>query len=325
MMPMTAQLPRGSNLELFIRKQSAFKTPATGNYLRAPVYSYGVIETQPNIDDPLLGLTKTNSRDKTEAAKDLATCQGPIVAPLDFTYLRYWMEMVFGAPTTTGADGDFVHTFVSGGVSLPAATVERKMLKNGGSILFQTIGVMANTMQIQASRQGGYARVSMDCLAYGEAILGSTGAGTPEDLAVRDPIAAALGVYKIGGAAAEVLECNLTYSNDLQPIDAIGDARVSGFDLGDSGVTGTLRMRFRDTTLQAQAIAGTTHAGELLFQKSATRSLSWSMPIVRLEPAGIPNEGPGFIDQTFTLRAEQDASAAALTAVLKGGVETFGS
>jgi len=324
---MTAQLPRGSNLELFMLKQSAFKTPASGNYLRVPVYSYGAVETAPNEDDPLLGLTKTNTRDMTAAAPGLPTTQGPIVAPLDFSYLRYWLELAFGAPVTTGAAGDFVHTFVSGGAVLPAATVERKMAKSSGSILLQTIGLMVNTMQIQASRQAGYARVSMDCVGYGEEPLVSTGAGTPEDLEARDPVAAALGVYKIAGSAAEVLECNLTYNNNLQPLDTIGDAkgRVGGFDIGDASLSGTLRLRLRDTTLQAAAIAGTTHAGELLFQKSATRLLSWAMPIVRLERTGIANEGPGFIDVTFNLRAEQDASGAALTATLKGGVETFGS
>ena len=34
-------------------------------------------------------------------------------------------------------------------------------------------------------------------------------------------------------------------------------------------------------------------------------------------------EGPGFLDVTYNLRAEQDGNSAMLTAVLKGGQETF--
>jgi hypothetical protein len=47
------------------------------------------------------------------------------------------------------------------------------------------------------------------------------------------------------------------------------------------------------------------------------------MPIVRLERPPIAAEGPGFLDVTYNLRAEQDSGSAMLTAVLKGAQETF--
>jgi hypothetical protein len=84
-----------------------------------------------------------------------------------------------------------------------------------------------------------------------------------------------------------------------------------------------LRVRLTDTTLFDEAVATTPHAGELLFEKSAARSLSLSMPIVRLELPPIAVEGPGFLDVTYNLRAEQDSDSAMLTAVLKGAQETF--
>lgn len=321
----TAQLPRGANLELFMKKQSDFKTPATGDYLRSLVYSFGMAETKPFEDDPLLGLTKTNTRDMTAPSPGLATFAGSIVVPLDFSHLRYWLEMVFGAPAGSGTTPDFTNVFTSGGALLPAVTIERKLAKAGGSIFLQSIGIMANTMSIQASRQAGYQRISLDCVGYGEDEIVSTGAGTPAALAAREPFPAAGGIYKIDTVQAAILEANLTYNNNLQPRDEIGDpwGRLAGFDIGDASLTGTIRLRFRDTTLAAAAIAGTAHAGELLFQQSASRSLSLAAPIVKLERVGLPNEGPGFTDITFNLRAEQDDSDAMLTATLKGGVETF--
>ena len=88
-------------------------------------------------------------------------------------------------------------------------------------------------------------------------------------------------------------------------------------------LTGTLRVRLTDTALFDEAVATTPHAGELLFEKSAVRSLSLAMPIVRLERPPIAVDGPGFLDVTYNLRAEQDSDFAMLTAVLKGAQETF--
>jgi hypothetical protein len=42
-----------------------------------------------------------------------------------------------------------------------------------------------------------------------------------------------------------------------------------------------------------------------------------------MERPPIAVEGPGFLDVTYNLRAEQDSDSAMLTAVLKGAQETF--
>jgi hypothetical protein len=61
-------------------------------------------------------------------------------------------------------------------------------------------------------------------------------------------------------------------------------------------------VRLTDTTLFDEAVATTPHAGELPFEKSADRSLSLAMPIVRLERPPIAVEGPGFLDVTYNQR-----------------------
>jgi hypothetical protein len=321
----TEQLPRGSNLQLFINKQSAFKTPAAGDYLTTFAYSFGMAESRPNQDDPILGTPRQNDRDATEPSQDVASFAGPIAVPLDFPHLRYWLELLLGAPSTSGTAPNFVHTFTSGALVLPEATIERKLARPGGSIFLQSIGVMANRATLQASRQGGFARFSLDCTGYGEDKLAASEAGTPVVPVARDPIHAALGVYRKGGTPlGRVLEASLTYDNMLSPREEIGDVRVAGYDFSEPAkLTGTLRVRLTDTTLFDEAVATTPHAGELLFEKSAARSLSLAMPIVRMERPPIAVEGPGFLDVTYNLRAEQDSDSAMLTAVLKGAQETF--
>jgi hypothetical protein len=282
-------------------------------------------ESRPYQDDPILGTPRQNDRDSTEPSQDVSSFGGPIVVPLDFSHLRYWLELLLGAPSTSGSSPDFVHTFNSGALMLPEATIERKLARSGGSIFLQSIGIMANRATLQASRQGGFARLSLDCTGYGEDKLSASGAGTPIAAAARDPIHAALGIYKKGGTPlGRVLEAILTYDNMLSAREEIGDIRVSGYDFSEPAkLTGTLRVRLTDTTLFDEAVAATPHAGELLFEKSANRSLSLLMPIVRMERPPIAVEGPGFLDVTYNLRAEQDSDTAMLTAVLKGAQEAF--
>lgn len=320
----TAQSPRGATVEIYHKEQTDFKTAATGNYSRTLAYSYGLTEAKPFEQDPLLGLTKHNTRDQTEPGPGLAELSGDVVVPLDFGHLGYWLKTGLGAPQTSGSDPNYTHVFASGAVALTERTIERKLVASGGNIFIQHVGVFVNSIAIQASRQAGYGRLTLGCSGYAENNLGaSSGAGTPAALVARDPIAAALGIYKIDTVQAAVLEVNATYNNNLAMRDETGDARISGFDIDEATLTGTIRLRFRNSTLYDAAIAGTSHAGEILFQKSANRSLSWAMPVVRLERTGVPTEGPGGIEQTFNLRAEQTDAAAMLTVTLKGGVATY--
>jgi hypothetical protein len=323
----TAQLPRGSNLELSIKKQSAFKSPAAGNYLRTVAYSYAMNEARPLQDNPILGGLKHNTRDATAATQGVSTHSGQIEVPLDFSHVRYWLELALGAPVTSqpdSGDPDFVHVFSSGLAVLPEATIERRMAKSSGAMFIQDVGVMVNGFSLQVSRQGGIQRVSLDCVGYGQNSLSVTAAGTPVSPVTEEPILAALGVYKKGGVAlGRVLSFDLNYSNNLGAREEIGDWRVAGFDPDVASLTASMRVRLTDATLFDEAIANTPHEGELLFEKSATRALSFVMPTLRPERPPVPNEGPGFLDVTYSLRGEQTSDEPMLTATLKNGVESF--
>lgn len=319
----TTQIPRGANLSLFFKDQTSFKTAATGNYSTTIAYSYSLGETKPLEDDPILGTTKNNTRDMTEPGPGLGSMAGQIVVPVDFSHLGYWLKSAHGAPSTSGTNPDYTHVFASGGVVLPAKTIERQLLKNGGTVINQQIGVMVNGYTLSVSRAAGFQRMTLDCVGYSEATLGPTGAGTPVAAVARAPFAAALGIYKIDTVQAALLDLTLNFSNGLVGREELGDARMSGYDIGDCSLTGSFRLRFRDTTLYDAAIAETPHAGELLFQASAARSLKYAMPNVRIERVGIPIDGPGFIDQTFNFRCHQDASNPMTTVTLKGAVASY--
>lgn len=321
----SANRPRGGNAEFFIKEQAGgFSVAATGDYQPTLLYDYKVAKSKPLDHDPILGLSRHNSFDSTAPAPGLETLSGSAQAPLDFAHAGLWLKGAFGAPATSGAPSDYTHVFTSGLAVLPERTITRRMAKASGSIILQHPGIMVDGLSIQASRQGGYARLGLDLVGYDEVDLVSTlGAGTPGAIWARDPIAAAHGVYKIDSVQAAVLECKLDYKNNLQSREEIGDARMAGYEPGEKTLTGSLRLRLRDLTLVNAAEAGTAHAGELLFQKSSVRLLKFEMPVVRLERPSLPVEGPDGIDVTFNMRAEQSDSAPMVTATLKGGVATY--
>ena len=79
----------------------------------------------------------------------------------------------------------------------------------------------------------------------------------------------------------------------------------SGFDL-DNGATfsGSIDLRFTVRPIIDLAVSGTPFTGGMLWSRSASRSLSLYAAAMRLEPVGIPIQGPGRIQQTFNFRAE---------------------
>jgi hypothetical protein len=315
----TGQIPRGANMLIYGKKQSAFKTAATGNFAPNPVYSYSGGEVAPFVDDDLLGTTQNNSRDATTPGPGLSDAKITAVVPLDFMLMGFWLEMMFGAPVVTGTNPNFIHTFNSGSVALPFRTIERQWSKASGSMILQDVGVMADKMSLQVNRAAGYARASFECVAYGTNKLASTGAGTPVAALARDPIATALGVYKMDAVVAQILDLNVSFANNLSPNSELGDARMGGYEVGKSEFSGTIRMRIRDTTMLDAAIANTSHAGEILFSKNTNRSLSLQMPVVRLERPTIDQDGPEGIDATFNIRGEQTSGVSMVTCVYKTG------
>jgi hypothetical protein len=157
----------------------------------------------------------------------------------------------------------------------------------------------------------------------------STGGGTPAAMWARDECTAALGVFKINGTtAANIISVKGKYDNKAVPQEYVGNPLRSGADLDvEATFDGTIQLRFTDATYYDLAtpsgLLPAAFSGEMLWSKSANRSLSLLAANMRLEPIGIPISGPGKIEQTFNFRAEQSASAAMLVATLKSLVPSY--
>jgi hypothetical protein len=319
----TAAAPRGKLSEVLLKDESSYGTAASGNYQKTLIYEDTLDDPEPFEGDPILGVAQTNARDQVDPAPGLPQgVAGNIIVPLDLNHLWFWLKGAFGAPTSSGADDDYTHTFVSGGEVLPHRTIERKA---AAAIFFQHTGMLVNTLAFTASRRAGYDRVTVGMLGRKQAKITSSAGGTPGAIIERDPVPAFLPVLKIDTvAAADVISVEATFNNQATAQDYLGDAegRPTGHDLdGEATFSGSMRLRFRTAAMYDLAKAKTPFALELLWQKSATRSLSLQAPRVRLEPTGVPVNGPGRIEQNFNFVAAQSDAAAMLTAVLKNGLD----
>lgn len=321
-----AALPRGKMSDLLLKAQSDFVTAASGNYARTYVYSMGLGETFGLPDDPLLNPPRTNDRDPTAPAPDVHRWAGKISAPLDHNHIGLWLKMLLGSPSTSGAS-DYEHVFTSGAAALDAYSFEEKLRSaaTAGARYRRHLGVMAEGMTLRMGFTEGYSKIDMDLVGRSEEdSTGSSGGGTPTAMALSQ-VPAVKGLFRISDVAyGELLSLEATYKNNLEPLEYVSDDEfVSGFEPGDTAFTGQARIRYKDETLYDYARASTALDVEFEWKVSATLTLILAAPKLRLEKATREVSGPGGIELTFPFRAEQDVSAAMLTATLKNQVASY--
>jgi hypothetical protein len=318
----TSALPRGKTTTLLLKAESAFGSPPIGDWTQTFAYSHTSDFRRPFEDDPLLGLPRQNDRDRTTPAPGLITFDDSIVVPLDFNHFGVWLYALFGAAVVTGAADPFTHVFSSGLETLPWRSHEWKL---AGNMFEQDVGLAGSRLSIDMSRAAGFQRATVELMGQTQNKVAASGGGAPAAPWPREECAAAIGVFKLNGvAAANIMSVRATYDNHITPQDYVGNVLRSGFDLDtEATFDGSIELRFADATYYDLAVAGTAFSGEMLWQKSPARSLSLLAANMRLEPVGIPIEGPGRIQQTFNFRAEQSDTEPMLMATLKSSVESY--
>jgi hypothetical protein len=318
----TSALPRGKTIELALKSETVFGTPPSGNWTKTLCYSQTPGFKQPFQDDPVLGVTRTNNRDTTEPAPGLIVNDPSIVVPVDFNHFGLWLYAMFGAASVTGSSDPYTHVFSSGLEVLPWRSHEWKL---ASGLFLQDVGLVGSKLDIEMSRSPGFQKATVTFMGQTQIKATSTGAGTPASMWAREECNASLGVFKVNGTnAANIMNVKGGYDNKLTPQEYVGNPLRSGFDL-DSEATwsGSITLRFTDSTYYDLAVAGTAFSGEMLWSKSGSRSLSLLTANMRLEPESPPISGPGKIEQTFNFRSEQSSSAAMLVATLKSSVASY--
>lgn len=309
---------RGANALLHTCFQSSIgAVPAAGStWFRQPFVSTTLGEERNLIESDLLGL----GREMTDPTLDVASDVGDLVVPVDVNNIGRWLKLAMGAPATTGT-GPYTHVFTSGAQTLPFLVAEIGHPEIPSFV--KHLDCRLNQVRIALQRQG-LLNATLGLIATGEAASTTTSAAgsSPTILSVSRFAQATGSVKKDDVQLAGVVSAELTFSNNLDPVETIkADGRIEDSDPGMFGAMGSVTVRFQDLALFNAATNNTPI--ELEFGWTfGTASLVFNLPRVFLPKSKKPVDGPRGIQATFNWQAS-GADGNALTATLINGTASY--
>jgi len=301
----------GSSATLLLKRETAYGTSPSGNYIRMPFNSVSLGSEQGLIDDPVLG----QGRDPLAPLQDVINDEGDITVPMDPRYLGLWLTGLFGDPTSTdNLDGTFGHVFVSGVDTLPSYSLEIGMAQVPA--FFMHGGVVLNSIALDFQRSGA-AAATINAIAQGETRNGTSQGGTPSTLAFNRISQFQGSIKQAGAAVANLTSGSLTYANNLEKIETIrSDGLIDGADPTVASLSGRIDVRFADTTLIDAASSGTPVDLEFGYTVG-TSSVMFTAHEVYLPKPKLAVEGPGGIQASFDFQgAKNEAAGRMLTVTL---------
>jgi len=131
----------GSSATLLMKRENAYGSRASGDYVRMPFNRCSLGSEQGLIDDPVLG----QGRDPLAPLRDVINDEGDIVVPVDPRYLGFWLTGLFGDPTSSTVAA-------SGYIDFAANPSDGDTITLDGTIWTFVSGVASgNETQIQAT------------------------------------------------------------------------------------------------------------------------------------------------------------------------------
>ncbi|MFA5040974.1 MAG: phage tail tube protein [Bdellovibrionales bacterium] len=306
----------GANAQLLGSFEATYGTSPAGNYIKFPFVSSALGSEQNLIASDLLG----QGRDPAQPMRDVINVDGDVVVPVDLRNFGHWLKALLGAPTTSGT-GPHIHSFVSGASALPSLSLEVGMPE--ASAFFMNMGVRINSMQLTFARSGG-ANATLNCIAQGESRAATSAGGTPTVGVLTRFNQFQGSVKKDGTQLGNVTGAQLTYTNNLEKIETIrSDGKIDGADPTIAGLTGSIDVRFADTTLIDAATNNTPVELEFGYVIDASRSLIFTAHQVYLPKPKLSITGPGGVQASFNWQAAKPDAGQMLTVTLTNDVESY--
>lgn len=303
---------RGSDALLDVAFETTYGTIPTAGYLRLPFVSSNLGAEQGLIEDDLLG----TGRETMDPTEDVVTNDGDLVVPVDSDAFGHWLKLFLGVPTTASG----VHTFNSGAASVPSMTAQlgAPAVPN----YEKNYGLRGNTLKIAMTRKG-LLSATLGLVGKGSTDASTSSSGAPT--AVKGPrFSQAVGEVKRNGTQlASVVGAEFTYSNNLDKVETIRpDGEIEDADLGKASVSGSITLKFANTTMLTAAKTGLPMEISFGWVKG-DNSLLFTLERVFLPRlAKKPITGPGGIQATFNFQASGE-DGHVLSAVLTNEVTDY--
>ncbi len=241
-----------------------------------------------------------------------------------FTLVSGNVNGVVSGATLSG--GGYTHTFISGAATLPSFAAE--LGHANVPAYFVHTGCMLNSMALNFQRSGS-ANATVNIIAQGETRFTASQGGTPTSR-VYKPFSQFNGSIKRNSVAlANITGAQFTYANGMQTVPTIrNDGLIDGVDPTTINVTGSIDVRFADTTLVDDAINNNAIELELAYKMAGLEgnnfSLTWTFHEVYLPRPRIPISGPGGVQCSFNWQGVyDDAMSKSVTVVLKNDIATY--
>lgn len=310
---------RGANAVLAGAFETIYGTPPTTGYRKLPFISSDLGEEQGLIPDPLLGY----GRESLAPDRDVVNNRGSLVVPVDVRNIGNWLKLLMGSPTTAGTAVK-THEFRSGADALPSYALEVQHPEVPSHAM--NFGVRGDTLRIDMARSG-LLNATIGYIAQGEndpAATSSAGTLAAGADVMRFSQFSGL-VSREGTPLGSVVAASFTYSNNLDPVEVIrGDGRIEDADPAMVGMSGEIRVRFRDRVLVDQARNGAPCTLSFGWTAGTDRSLTFTAHAAYLPRAKRPVTGPGGIEATFAWQAAKDATLGrTVTATLVNDVTSY--
>jgi hypothetical protein len=298
----------GANASLLAAFESTYGSTPVDGYWKLPFVSTSLGSEQGLIANDLIGL----GRDPSAPIRDVIKVEGDMVVPLDVRHFGLWLKALLGDPVSAGT-GVVIHSFGSGKPSLPSLTLETGLPDIPA--WFVASGVMVNSLQVGFARSGA-ANATVGLIAQGEVLRTATLDDTPSTRHLQRFNQFQGQILREGQALGNVISAQLTYSNNLEPIETIrSDGKIDGADPTVASLTGNLEVRFADTTLIDAATNNTPLELTFGYAIDADHRLTFIAHEVYLPKPKLSISGPGGIQATFEWQAAKATNVARMFTV----------
>ncbi|MGP6089745.1 phage tail tube protein [Antarctobacter jejuensis] len=307
----------GARAQMALAFETTYGTPPASGFTKMPFASTTLGAEQPLLNSELLGY----GRDPLAPIKDAVTADGDVVVPIDAAGFGFWLKAAFGAPTTTGT-GPWTHEFQSGSWTLPSLSIETGMPEVPRYALYRGCVLDQLTWQMQRS---GLLTATAKLVAQGETVGTTSNAGALAELALKRFGHFNGAITRNGAALGNVVSADITYANNLDRIETIrSDGRIDGADPSIAALTGSIEVRFADSSLVTQAINGEACELEFSYALPSGESFTFTVHAVYLPRPRIEISGPQGVQASFDWQAARDSVVGRMcTATLVNDVETF--
>lgn len=215
------------------------------------------------------------------------------------------------APTLRG--GGILHMFESGAESLPSYSIEVGLPQIPA--FFLNTGVVVNSIGFDFQRSGA-ATATVNVIAQGETRFGATQGETPQQLTFNRTSQFQGEIRHGGEKIGNLTGGTVTYTNNLERIETIrDDGKIDGADPTIAALTGSITVRFADTTLIDLASNGTPIDLEFVYTLAPGLSLTVTAHEVYLPKPKPPINGAGGIETSFDFQAAKNEAAGCMVTV----------